>query len=232
MRHRGQPHVHWGCQYLSYFLETIPSEGSSPSYKAFWHIGVTFRLFSPPFLLIILSWNPEWSAIHGQKRHRPLGILQHNSKLVRRNFINLRTVGVCLTCFLPCLYLTLPPSTSDFLCVLHIILSHLGLCSLIMSLLFIVVLPTSLFFPLVIPIHSWPPTSIFSSLIFVSRRKLSSLTLTPSYSPFLRSFPSLPCGLFSFPCTSLPCKLSALLLISAWQNVFHKLWMSLEPQEP
>lgn len=45
-RHRGRPHVHWGCQCPSYFLETIPSEGSSPSDKALWHIRVTFRLFS------------------------------------------------------------------------------------------------------------------------------------------------------------------------------------------
>lgn len=33
-QYRGQPHVHWGCQHLNYFLETIPSEGSSPSDKA------------------------------------------------------------------------------------------------------------------------------------------------------------------------------------------------------
>lgn len=51
-QHRGQPHVRWGCHHLSYFLETIPSEGSSPSDKALWHIWVIFRLFSLPFLLI------------------------------------------------------------------------------------------------------------------------------------------------------------------------------------
>lgn len=59
---------------------------------------------------------------------------------------------------------------------------------------------------------AWP----FSSLIFASLRKLSSFTpsLTPSYSPFLQSFPSLHCRLFSLPCTSLLCRLSLSLPIS------------------
>lgn len=59
-------------------------------------------------------------------------------------------------------------------------------------------------------------SDVFSSLTFAFLRKLSSLTssLTLSYSPFLQSFPSLHCGLFSFPHTSLPCKLAVSLPIS------------------
>lgn len=101
------------------------------------------------------------------------------------------------------------------------------------------VLPPSLIFPLVIPIHSWPLSSsgslvwlfsspllfsplhfslsdVFSSFLFASLRKLSSLTLnlTHSYSPFLQSFPFLHCLLFSFLLASLPCKLSVSLPIN------------------
>lgn len=54
---QGWPHAHWGCQHLNYFLETIPSEGSSPSDKALWHILVIFKLFSLPSLIIALLWN-------------------------------------------------------------------------------------------------------------------------------------------------------------------------------